>query len=410
MDFTKAYLQEVTADPKTTPKPVANTKFDVQVNPASLRLQATASVDSRKDAGHQRSQYQGTTSTLSFDLVFDTSDEGTTDVPVDVRDRTKKLERFLWPAEKGTAPPRVQFTYGTFTIVGVMKSLSTDLDLFSANGMPLRAKCAVQIEEQKPAFDAKQEGAGSKPGLGATDPLKPDTRASSPSAAGGAPGGPRPPTDRTGTALAGESASSFANRMGLDPLAWKGLQGITDPMSLDAGQLIDFPSNLSLDQDLGTNIGATSTAPPTSAEEARAQGPTPRSLDLDPVQLTTAGGLTRALDDATSSRVASAASASANAFAGTPAPASPSVSSGTVARVSAGPDPRASGYGFGVPLRPRRGTTAPASTGLVHERSSRVVFSGDRPPELRGSSVPSWLGLAAEPTESGCGCGCRGRA
>jgi hypothetical protein len=307
----------------------------------------------------------------------------------------------------------VKFTYGTQTVVGVMKSLSTDLDLFSVDGVPLRAKCAVQIEEQKPAFDLKQQGAGGRTGVGATAPLQPSTPATTAtSAAGGAPAGPPPPTDRTGTALGGESASAFANRMGLDPRAWKGLQGITDPMSLEAGLEIDFDSTLSLDAGLGATLGATSfdQPPPGQGTAVAADGAAPRSLGLDQLELTTAGGLTRALGSATSARAGAAAATTASAFS-----TEPSAAAAPTAAASARtpePDPRARGFGFGVPMRPRRAAVAPTTVGLVHRRSRNVWLGGDQPPETRSTSVPSWLGLASEPLEdvADCGCGCGGRS
>src|SRR4029453_4599273 len=75
MEFKRAALQEV--DPKPAgsgpPKLVKGSKIEVQINPASLRLQMANSVDSGKGYGRPSTQYQGTaSSTLSFDLVFDT--------------------------------------------------------------------------------------------------------------------------------------------------------------------------------------------------------------------------------------------------------------------------------------------------------------------------------------------------
>ena len=241
--FAKAFLEEV------TDKPVANPERDgvrveVQINPATLRLQMASTVDAGKDADRQKTQAQAATSTLSFDLVFDTADEAKPNGdPVDVRDRTRQLERFVLPRMKSAkaAPPRVRFTYGTFSVVGVMTSLNQDFDLFSVGGTPLRAKCAVTIREQKPEFDAKLAGPGANRGLGAIPPV-PAGSASSAGSGGspgplgsGAPGGSGGPgafggpgggvadpraTDRTGAALAGETAAGFADRMGLDPRAW----------------------------------------------------------------------------------------------------------------------------------------------------------------------------------------------
>jgi hypothetical protein len=436
MSFAKATLRLVSDKPANPPID-AESPVPVQINPATLRLQATASVDSGKDAGRARSQYQGTTSTLTFDLVFDTSDEGTTEDPIDVRSRTSMVERFVWPAPPKNSPPRVEFAYGTLTVVGTMTSFNMDLDLFSASGVPLRAKCAVTIKEQKPNFDLVKEGAGAKTATGATSPLQPNTAASN-----GAGTTSPPPTDRTGTALAGETASSFANRMGLDPRAWKGLQGVTDPLNLQAGQQINFPSTLSLDAGLGVQVGAAagvdgagtgaaSTSGISGGAASGSAGAVPPSLSVDGRDLTSAGGLGKALNQAATSRAGAAATAASGAFSGpADAPARPPSPSGltasggstggsrssttgaspspSTAAMAGPPDTRAFGYGFGVPLRPRVGVAGPATLGLVHERSRLVWSGGELPPQSRDTSVPSWLALAADLTTSvasPCGCG-----
>ena len=171
MEFKKAFLQAISEKPNST-DPVGP-KIEVQINPATLRYQMASTVDFGKDAGRQKTTYQGSTSTLSFDLVFDSADQGTTESPVDVRTRTRQLESFVLPQKNKTkaVPPRLQFTYGTFTVIGAMTALNQDFDLFSANGVPLRAKCAVTIKEQKPEFDANKAGPGANTGTGATSPV-----------------------------------------------------------------------------------------------------------------------------------------------------------------------------------------------------------------------------------------------
>jgi hypothetical protein len=454
MELKKAYLQEVSSKPTANPQPTNPAKIEVQINPATLRYQMASTVDFSKDAGRQKTTYQGSTSTLSFDLVFDTADEGGTDNPVDVRTRTRQLERFVLPNMKQpkAAPPRLQFTYGTFTVIGVMTTLNQDFDLFSANGVPLRAKCAVTIKEQKPEFDAKLAGPGANTGAGATQPVPPSagpgaagTSAAAPPAAGTTP---PIPTDRTGTALAGETASDFARRMGLDPRAWKGLQGITDPLRLQAGQQINFSSSLSSGAGIGVEVGATAdigTGPapsgagpaplPGAGAAAPASGAVPARLPVDGPDLTAAGGLARALDRAAAATAASAATVTRQAFAAGPgpsgspattpapspaalAPAAPAAPGPSPAAAVNTADPRALHYGFGVPLRPRLGVTGPITVGLVRELHTNVASGGDQPPQTSDPTVPGWLALsataatlaAAAPSGAACasGCGCGG--
>ena len=450
IEFKKATLQEVSPTPVHNPQPVPETLIYVQINPASLRLQMQNNVDAGKAFARPATGYQGSqSSTLSFDLLFDTADEGDTDNPVDVRTRTRQLERFLLPSTSSTsstsaksAPPGVQFTYGTLTVVGVMTAMNQDFDFFAVNGVPLRAKCAVTIKEQKPEFEAKQKGQGANTGAGATAPLAPGA------GAGGAPGAaPVAPPDRTGTALAGESAAGFAGRMGLDPRAWKDLAAaVTDPLSLDAGLQIDFSASMSLDVGLGVEVGATAG---TAAEQGRAPAPPATPVPAQPPAegpaLTAAGGLTRALDRDTTARTTLAADVARDSFGArpltrataAPPPGVPAVSApaggaqAPGASRSAAPshpdtralavtvDPRSVSFGFGVPLRERRGAVRRAAVGLVRERSRRVAPApGDGVPESDDPTVPRWEALPASPFAvtaavgssgmSGCAWGCGG--
>jgi hypothetical protein len=442
-EFAKAYLEEISPKPTASRPKAESAKIEVQINPATLRYQMASTVDTSKDAGRQKTTYQGSTSTLSFDLVFDTADEGDTDKPVDVRTRTRQLERFVLPNMKQpkAAPPRLRFTYGTFTVIGVMTTLNQDFDFFSANGTPLRAKCAVTIKEQKPEFDAKLAGPGANTGAGATPPVPPTA---GPGAAPGVGTPPPTPTNRTGTALAGETAPDFAARMGLDPTVWKGLQGITDPLQLQAGQQIDFSSSLSAGAGVGVEVGATADletgpAPPPGGAGATgpaglpAGGAVPAQLPVDGPGLTAAGGLARALDRTAAATATSAASNTKRAFTTGPGPSGAALASATAVAppaVTAGPsaaaaapspdaavstaDPRALSYGFGVPLRPRLGVTGPITVGLVRELHHNVASGGDQPPQTSDPTVPGWLALSAagSPAASpaagcalGCGCG-----
>ena len=51
---------------------------------------------------------------LSLELVFDTADEGTTDSPRSVREKTAAVERFVLPRQsqgdnKNQVPPKLRF-------------------------------------------------------------------------------------------------------------------------------------------------------------------------------------------------------------------------------------------------------------------------------------------------------------
>ncbi|MFJ9752255.1 CIS tube protein [Streptomyces chartreusis] len=373
----KATLQEVGTRPPAKPrKPVT-----VQFNPTSLRLQMANNVDMKKAFGKRPVvQYDGTSSsTLSFDLIYDTSDVGTTQKPVDVRMHTKEVERFLLPA-KGTksVPPLVRFCYGTFQLVGVMSALNEDYDLFSANGVPLRAKLAVTIKEQLPEYEAGRVGPASNTGAGARDGQGLLS-----------PGGVTPSgQDRTGSVVAGESAPEFAGRMGLDPASWKDLDlGGQDPLSLSAGATVDFSASLSAGPGLAAGITAGVTVGTTAGD------PSAGRREPDPRAVTSAGGLQNTLTRQAAVRAAAAADAQRAGF-GAPEAAR------TQAAVPREADRRELTFGTGVPLKSQ---VRPSATG-----------SGDVP-VTADPTVPPWLALGvpratAKRPARGCAChagGCR---
>jgi hypothetical protein len=376
MTLVKAALQAVGPGAQNPP-PTKGDPIAVQLNPTSLRYQLNNNVDVGKAFGRSASQAQGSSSaTLQFDLIFDTADEGSTDNPVDVRSKTKKLEQFLLPDKKSpkSAPPRVKFTYGTFSVVGVMSALNQDFDLFAESGVPLRAKLSVTIKEQKPEFDAGETGAGANTGA-----------AAKPMPGSGAGGGaPAAPADRTGTALAGESAADFAARMGLDPAAWKSFAaGLGDTLSLTAGLRIDFSASagVTLGGGLGEQAGATAGVGG-GGRGGSGGGSRGGSRDVTPAEAAAAGGVAKAIEGRAAAASVQEADATRQAFA-SPAPASPAPASRAPASAAtagtgaarpapaapapqppkrfgetggaAPPDGRAVSYGKGVPLRPRVG-------------------------------------------------------
>src|SRR5262249_17536816 len=160
-------------------------------------------------------------------LVFDTADEGAAGgEAVNVRDRSKEVSRFVLPAKDGgkkQAPPRVRFRWGTFGFDGVMSSVTEDIELFSATGVPLRSKVTISCKEQTREYIAGRLGPAAANGAAAKPPGQ----------GSGAPGNAGSGGDATGVALGGESAADFAARMGLDPAAWRGLAaGLDATLSL----------------------------------------------------------------------------------------------------------------------------------------------------------------------------------
>ncbi len=405
MTLTKATLQEIGTQPSPRPVPVPGTLITVQVNPTSLRLALTNNTDVGKSVGRPNTTFQGSSSsTLSFDLMMDTADQGTTGEPVDVQTLTAQLERFMLPktGEPKGVPPRVLFSYGSLKVAGVMSALNLEYDLFSSTGKPLRAKASVTIKEQMPQFDADLLGAGANTGSAATPAVPPAPGAGAPAAS--------PPADRTGTALGGESAADFATRMGLDPSAWKTFAaGISDPLSLDAGLQIDFSSSASASAGISVQTGATATG--TGADPADATTPVD---SLSPAALTAAGGVSAAIAQQALSQSAAVAATARAAVAPT-ATAAPAGGAAPAAGTGSGaspvpqstPDPRATSFGFGVPLRPLIPLPNRAAVALVHD----VPRGQTWPPAgiLGGPAAPATGAAPGSGTASGgCGCGCGG--
>src|SRR6266849_2069912 len=152
-ELKKATLQAIKSDEKGTPLDAPDgDEIEVQFNPTTLKLQITNQVEGGQSRGKQTRQFLGSSSTtLTLDLVFDTADEGTTDKPVNVREKTAMVEKFVVPKstdQKKEAPPKVRFHWGTLILDGIIESLAIDFDLFAADGPPLRAKMGIAIKEQ----------------------------------------------------------------------------------------------------------------------------------------------------------------------------------------------------------------------------------------------------------------------
>jgi hypothetical protein len=416
--LTKARLQEIDAQGDLVGDAIV-----VQFNPETLRLQLSNRTEGGESQGRQARQHLGASSSeLSLELVFDTADEGTTDQPRSVREKTERLHAFVLPrgpSQDEQAPPRVRFSWGDFIIDGVIDSLSIDFDHFSASGVPLRAKVGLSLKEQNPQLEFQPSDA-------AGDAPEP----------GGGAAARRP--NRSARALGGESAAEFAARAGLDPAAWRGLSlGGEASLSLSAGLEVEFNAGLSAGLGLGMTFGAEAglgasleasfglggaaglsadatfgatagvtagagsgaTAGASAVTAARAsggasggasagviRGAAPGAAALGPqdsagLALAAAGGVSAAIGAVKTARADSAASAALRAFA-LPAPATapatapvrpaqPRAPLGRTGLPSAraraaalpaprlpAPDPRAVSFGFGVPLRPRAGSAA----------------------------------------------------
>jgi hypothetical protein len=382
----------------------------VQFNPASLRLTMSNNTDGGIARGRQAQQYNGSGSTqLHVELEFDTADEGTTQAPVDVRTRTAQVAQFVLPGDKGSkqAPPRVQFRWGSIAIAGVMTSLVEELDFFSADGIPLRAKATIDIKQQDPKFEALAAGAGANPDSGA------ETAGESTSdATGNGPGTtttepPSGPDARTAEALDGESAADFLARNDQPPEAWRAVAGLVgDALSLAAGTSIDFSASLDVGVGIGVSAGFEAGLDVSVGAQAGLDSASAQGVSAG-IALAAAGGLSAAIEQTAIDQTTAVANETRAAF-GTPVAtlsvSAPSTSPATAAQVRPSAqqtpaprplppraDPRATSYGRGVPLRDR--VTPDAS---LPGAGGWTVIAPLRAPAYIAASTG---------TDCGCGCG-----
>jgi hypothetical protein len=199
----------------------------VQFNPATLKVSYANQVQSNDQSQSAAKQYVGRgSSKLSLELIFDVSmpfDGGQSGQgPTDVRQITEKVFGFMKPAEeKGEkdttrfVAPGVRLRWGTFLFDGIVESMDESLELWSEEGVPLRATVSLSMSQQGVVFLREPAPAGA-PATPGTQPLAP--------------------------ARSGESLQRLAGRLGLEA-NWKAIaraNGIANPRRLAPGQMINL--------------------------------------------------------------------------------------------------------------------------------------------------------------------------
>jgi hypothetical protein len=145
-------------------------QFTVQFNPQTLKI----NFSNQKAGGEQpkgsSTQFVGKGVTkLTMELWFDISyaqAQGRVQVgkDIDVRNLTQQVAYFMAPqAVKGKpntyVPPGIRVSWGTFLFAGIMDSMDETLDLFSDQGLPLRASVNISVSRQEIIFDATKTAA-----------------------------------------------------------------------------------------------------------------------------------------------------------------------------------------------------------------------------------------------------------
>ncbi|MCO6434766.1 hypothetical protein, partial [Nitrosomonas nitrosa] len=125
----------------------------VQFNPQTLKLTyANENRGGNQPAGSSQQFIGNSTTRLSVDLFFDTTQDGT-----DVRYWTSKVGYFIRPLQNQRIPPGISFEWGRFKFPGIVDSIEETLDYFSEDGVPLRATIALKLTRQEIVFPTEQE-------------------------------------------------------------------------------------------------------------------------------------------------------------------------------------------------------------------------------------------------------------
>jgi len=122
--------------------------LSVHFNPASLKLSVSNTIQDDKPGTQGLQSVRKSATKLDLELLFDTTETGH-----DVREDTGRLKQMGRPA--GTSNPQlpmVTFTWGAFSFRGVIDSLQETIDLFAAEGLPLRS--TIQLSMQSLELDA----------------------------------------------------------------------------------------------------------------------------------------------------------------------------------------------------------------------------------------------------------------
>jgi hypothetical protein len=364
----------------------------VQFNPASLKISRNNNVDrGGVTTGTQKRQHPSQeASSLSFELEFDTAEQGSSDQHVDVRDWTALIRQFVEPPpdDPGGPPPAVRFAWGTIVYDGIIQQITEDLDYFAADGTPLRAKVGVSITEQNFLYEN-----AAKDVKNATDPGTPS------GSAPGSSGTDNP--DQVVPAQDGESAQQLMARLGLDPAAWRAaMTGLASPLSLPAGTPVQLGPEASTSGGLGVTPGFAAGPATTSVDGlaaalsgataglragAQAGGQAGLPAAGPGFALAAGGGIAASAQAVAAASVAGSTTAARAAFAVPGEPARPEPAEAVV-------DSRALTYGRSVPLRARADVGTLAQVQAAGGRSLAARARRTEVP-VADAVAPPWVRL-----------------
>jgi hypothetical protein len=207
-------------------QPSGKKTVTVQFNPQSLKSNFSNQSAGGTQPMGSTPQFAGTGVTkLSMDLWFDVTlplPPGTPDPKGDVRRLTDDILYFMRvqkpniPAGQPGTPPKLTFQWGSFVFKGIMDSVDETIDLFSSDGVPLRASVTITLSKHDLDFQFQTSATGRPNAIGATPLI---------------------------TAKAGASLQQIAASAGISN--WQGVaqaNRIANPRLLQTGALINLTS------------------------------------------------------------------------------------------------------------------------------------------------------------------------
>lgn len=194
-------------------------KFTVQFNPTEFQRSKGAQIAEVGIPGLDSPILQfvrGQNERLTVSLFFDTTENGMGEGAVDVQTLTNRFYQLVKIQPKTHAPPRIKFTWGkALNFTAVVESVQQTFNLFSPDGIPLRATLAITFREHRKLQDQINE-----------------LRWQS--------------ADHTKVHVVqrGETLSSIAQKQYRDPSAWHTIADanqITNPRQLTPGMTLNIP-------------------------------------------------------------------------------------------------------------------------------------------------------------------------
>lgn len=205
------------------------TRIPFHFNPSTLHRERRASYTGCDALGQAAPtlEYQGTNSqSLSFDLLLHAQDSVDVD---DVKRKIDLLEALVEPSievppSRQLRPQHLQLVWGQYTSPWmVCVSIGTTIELFEADGRPLRAQIAISLSQAMPEPGKQTPEAG-------VAGQNPTTRATQ--------------RRRAHLVHAGETLAGIAWAHYRDPTRWRAIalaNGIEDPLRLPIGSRLLVP-------------------------------------------------------------------------------------------------------------------------------------------------------------------------